>query len=110
MCFSSISSLMFLNQKAVAQSKLEYINLCLNWYLAPCNLKRHSVYSKTVEKRVDLSCISLCLTHALYICQLVTTITVDGAAPGLKTILSFKVPDQRSGKVTISYVYRCISL
>lgn len=29
-----------------------------------------------------------------------TTITVDEPAPGLKAIFSFKVPDQRSGKVS----------
>ncbi|XP_050238501.1 mitochondrial outer membrane protein porin of 36 kDa [Mercurialis annua] len=32
-----------------------------------------------------------------------TTITVDEPAPGLKTIVSFKVPDQRSGKVELQY-------
>ncbi|XP_010670319.2 mitochondrial outer membrane protein porin of 34 kDa [Beta vulgaris subsp. vulgaris] len=37
--------------------------------------------------------------------NLVTTITVDGAAPGLKTILSFKVPDQRSGKLELQYLH-----
>lgn len=31
--------------------------------------------------------------------QLFTTITVNEPAPGLKTIFSFRVPDQRSGKV-----------
>ncbi|KAE8673431.1 hypothetical protein F3Y22_tig00111783pilonHSYRG00232 [Hibiscus syriacus] len=31
--------------------------------------------------------------------NLFTTITVDEPAPGLKTIFSFRVPDQRSGKV-----------
>lgn len=31
--------------------------------------------------------------------QLLTTITVDEPAPGLKAIFSFIVPDQRSGKV-----------
>lgn len=31
--------------------------------------------------------------------QLITTVTVDEPAPGLKAILSFRVPDQRSGKV-----------
>jgi len=30
--------------------------------------------------------------------NLFTTITVDEPCPGLKTILSFKIPDQRSGK------------
>ncbi|CAN1272189.1 Mitochondrial outer membrane protein porin of 34 kDa [Linum perenne] len=31
------------------------------------------------------------------------TITVDELAPGLKTIYSFKVPDQRSGKLEVQY-------
>ncbi|KAJ8760856.1 hypothetical protein K2173_021894 [Erythroxylum novogranatense] len=35
--------------------------------------------------------------------NLFTTITVDEPAPGLKTIFSFKVPDQRSGKVELQY-------
>nr|DAD34796.1 TPA_asm: hypothetical protein HUJ06_005436 [Nelumbo nucifera] len=34
-----------------------------------------------------------------------TTITVDEPAPGLKTILSFKVPDQRSGKAELQYLH-----
>ncbi|KAK6931186.1 Eukaryotic porin/Tom40 [Dillenia turbinata] len=34
-----------------------------------------------------------------------TTITVDEPAPGLKTIFSFKVPDQRSGKVELQYLH-----
>ncbi|XP_027350482.1 outer plastidial membrane protein porin-like isoform X2 [Abrus precatorius] len=37
--------------------------------------------------------------------NLFTTITVNEAAPGLKTIFSFKVPDQRSGKVEIQYLH-----
>ncbi|KAK9725847.1 hypothetical protein RND81_05G173600 [Saponaria officinalis] len=37
--------------------------------------------------------------------QLLTTITVDEAAPGLKTIVSFKVPDQRSGKLELQYLH-----
>ncbi|XP_022946189.1 mitochondrial outer membrane protein porin of 36 kDa-like [Cucurbita pepo subsp. pepo] len=32
-----------------------------------------------------------------------TTITIDEPAPGLKTIFSFRVPDQRSGKVELLY-------
>lgn len=39
-------------------------------------------------------------TDTLYFYQLFTTVTVDEPAPGLKTILSFKFPDQRSGKVS----------
>lgn len=35
-----------------------------------------------------------------YYCQLITTVTADELSPGLKTILSFKVPDQTSGKVS----------
>ncbi|XP_010550070.1 PREDICTED: mitochondrial outer membrane protein porin of 34 kDa-like [Tarenaya hassleriana] len=36
---------------------------------------------------------------------LLTTITVDEPAPGLKSIFSFKVPDQRSGKVELQYLH-----
>ncbi|EOY02054.1 Mitochondrial outer membrane protein porin 1 isoform 2, partial [Theobroma cacao] len=35
--------------------------------------------------------------------KLFTTVTVDEPAPGLKTIFSFVVPDQRSGKVELQY-------
>uniref|UniRef100_A0A6N2LQB6 Uncharacterized protein n=1 Tax=Salix viminalis TaxID=40686 RepID=A0A6N2LQB6_SALVM len=34
-----------------------------------------------------------------------TTITADEPAPGLKTIFSFKVPDQRSGNVEVHYLH-----
>ncbi|KAJ0694436.1 putative Porin domain superfamily, eukaryotic porin/Tom40 [Helianthus annuus] len=34
-----------------------------------------------------------------------TTIVVDELAPGLKTILSFRVPDQRSGKLELQYLH-----
>ncbi|XP_047311911.1 mitochondrial outer membrane protein porin of 34 kDa [Impatiens glandulifera] len=37
--------------------------------------------------------------------NLFTTITVDEAAPGLKTIFSFKFPDQRSGKLEVQYLH-----
>jgi voltage-dependent anion channel protein 2 len=37
--------------------------------------------------------------------NLFTTITVDEPCPGLKTILSFKVPDQRSGKLELQYLH-----
>ncbi|XP_043706966.1 mitochondrial outer membrane protein porin of 36 kDa-like [Telopea speciosissima] len=37
--------------------------------------------------------------------NLVATITVDEPAPGLKTIFSFIVPDQRSGKVELQYAH-----
>ncbi|CAL5185840.1 unnamed protein product [Lathyrus oleraceus] len=37
--------------------------------------------------------------------NLFTTITVNEAAPGLKTILSFRVPEQRSGKVEVQYLH-----
>lgn len=40
------------------------------------------------------------VTKSLYYDQLLTTITIDEPAPGLKTIVSFRVPDQRSGKVS----------
>uniref|UniRef100_A0A0E0M0C4 Chorismate-utilising enzyme C-terminal domain-containing protein n=1 Tax=Oryza punctata TaxID=4537 RepID=A0A0E0M0C4_ORYPU len=35
--------------------------------------------------------------------QVVTTVTVDELTPGLKSILSFAVPDQRSGKFEVQY-------
>ncbi|GMP30485.1 hypothetical protein CsSME_00005139 [Camellia sinensis var. sinensis] len=37
--------------------------------------------------------------------NLCTTITVDEPAPGLKTIFSFKIPDQRSGKLEVQYLH-----
>ncbi|XP_059284290.1 mitochondrial outer membrane protein porin of 34 kDa [Lycium ferocissimum] len=37
--------------------------------------------------------------------NLFTTISVDEPAPGLKTILSFRVPDQRSGKLEVQYLH-----
>ncbi|KAA8533014.1 hypothetical protein F0562_032869 [Nyssa sinensis] len=37
--------------------------------------------------------------------NLFTTITIDEPAPGLKTIFSFKVPDQKSGKVELQYLH-----
>ncbi|XP_022879591.1 mitochondrial outer membrane protein porin of 34 kDa-like [Olea europaea var. sylvestris] len=37
--------------------------------------------------------------------NLFTTVTIDEPAPGLKTILSFRVPDQRSGKLELQYLH-----
>lgn len=37
--------------------------------------------------------------------NLFSTITVDQPCPGVKTILSFRVPDQRSGKVELQYLH-----
>ncbi|KAL6587512.1 Voltage-dependent anion-selective channel protein 1 [Orobanche minor] len=37
--------------------------------------------------------------------NLFTTITVDEPTPGLKAILSFRVPDQRSGKLELQYLH-----
>ncbi|XP_058105296.1 mitochondrial outer membrane protein porin of 36 kDa [Magnolia sinica] len=37
--------------------------------------------------------------------NLFTTITIDEPAPGLKTIFSFIIPDQRSGKVELQYAH-----
>ncbi|KAL7100839.1 hypothetical protein ACP275_08G019800 [Erythranthe tilingii] len=37
--------------------------------------------------------------------NLFTTITIDEPAPGMKTIISFKVPDQRSGKLELQYLH-----
>ncbi|CAL5356363.1 unnamed protein product [Camellia sinensis] len=43
--------------------------------------------------------------HSVLECKLCTTITVDEPAPGLKTIFSFKIPDQRSGKLEVQYLH-----
>ncbi|CAI9272725.1 unnamed protein product [Lactuca saligna] len=61
-------------------------------FLADVNtqLKRNNI---TADVKVDTNS------------NLSTTITVDEAAPGLKTILSFKVPDQRSGKLELQYLH-----
>ncbi|KAL2330029.1 hypothetical protein Fmac_017610 [Flemingia macrophylla] len=37
--------------------------------------------------------------------NLFTTITVNEPAPGVKAVFSFKVPDQRSGKVELQYLH-----
>ncbi|GFP79279.1 mitochondrial outer membrane protein porin of 34 kDa [Phtheirospermum japonicum] len=37
--------------------------------------------------------------------NLFATVTVNEPAPGVKTILSFKVPDQRSGKLELQYLH-----
>ncbi|XP_062009955.1 mitochondrial outer membrane protein porin of 34 kDa-like [Rosa rugosa] len=37
--------------------------------------------------------------------NLLTTVTIDQPAPGLKAILSFKLPDQRSGKAELQYLH-----
>ncbi|KAF5799751.1 putative Porin domain superfamily, eukaryotic porin/Tom40 [Helianthus annuus] len=37
--------------------------------------------------------------------NLFTAITIDEPVPGLKTIISFKVPDQSSGKVELQYLH-----
>ncbi|KAG8049609.1 hypothetical protein GUJ93_ZPchr0009g2451 [Zizania palustris] len=37
--------------------------------------------------------------------NIVTTVTVDELTPGLKSILSFAVPDQRSGKFELQYLH-----
>ncbi|KAF5735521.1 mitochondrial outer membrane protein porin of 34 kDa [Tripterygium wilfordii] len=42
--------------------------------------------------------------------NLLTTITVDEPAPGLKTIFSFRVPDQRSGKVELQYLHDYVGI
>ncbi|XP_071710324.1 mitochondrial outer membrane protein porin of 34 kDa-like [Rutidosis leptorrhynchoides] len=61
-------------------------------FLADVNtqLKRNNI---TADIKVDTSS------------NLSTTITVDEPAPGLKGILSFKVPDQRSGKLELQYLH-----
>ncbi|KAK4755175.1 hypothetical protein SAY87_008932 [Trapa incisa] len=42
--------------------------------------------------------------------NLSTTITLDEPAPGLKTIFSFKVPDQRSGKFEAQYLHEHVGI
>ncbi|XP_022883332.1 mitochondrial outer membrane protein porin of 34 kDa-like [Olea europaea var. sylvestris] len=37
--------------------------------------------------------------------NLFTTVTIDEPAPGLKAILNFRVPDQRSGKLEVQYLH-----
>ncbi|KAL5223472.1 hypothetical protein ABZP36_010111 [Zizania latifolia] len=37
--------------------------------------------------------------------HIITTVTVDELTPGLKSILSFVVPDQRSGKFELQYLH-----
>ncbi|XP_076925710.1 mitochondrial outer membrane protein porin of 34 kDa-like [Bidens hawaiensis] len=61
-------------------------------FLADVNtqLKRNNV---TADIKVDTSS------------NLSTTIVVDEPAPGLKALLSFKVPDQRSGKLELQYLH-----
>lgn len=42
--------------------------------------------------------------------KLFTTITADEIAPGFKTILSFVVPDQKSGKLEIQYLHENVGV
>lgn len=49
-----------------------------------------------------MPCSSFFVLTASIFGQVVTTVTVDELTPGLKSILSFAVPDQRSGKVICS--------
>uniref|UniRef100_A0A7N0U7X2 Uncharacterized protein n=1 Tax=Kalanchoe fedtschenkoi TaxID=63787 RepID=A0A7N0U7X2_KALFE len=42
--------------------------------------------------------------------NLFSTITVDEPTPGLKTIFSFKVPDQRSGKIELQYLHEHVGI
>eukprot|EP00249_Psilotum_nudum_P020221 c27608_g1_i2 orf=180-1010(+) len=37
--------------------------------------------------------------------NIIGTVTIDEAAPGLKTIVNFTIPDQRTGKVELQYVH-----
>ncbi|KAK9054007.1 hypothetical protein SSX86_025082 [Deinandra increscens subsp. villosa] len=61
-------------------------------FLADVNtqIKRNNI---TTDIKVDTSS------------NLSTTIVVDEPAPGLKAILSFKVPDQRAGKLELQYLH-----
>ncbi|KAK1432846.1 hypothetical protein QVD17_09748 [Tagetes erecta] len=61
-------------------------------FLADVNtqIKRNNI---TTDIKVDTSS------------NLSTTIVVDEPAPGLKAIFSFKVPDQRSGKLELQYLH-----
>jgi len=42
--------------------------------------------------------------------NLFSTITIDEPAPGLKTIFSFRVPDQRSGRVELQYQHEYLGI
>ncbi|KAL3525965.1 hypothetical protein ACH5RR_014337 [Cinchona calisaya] len=42
--------------------------------------------------------------------NLFTTVTFDEPAPGLKAIFSFRVPDQRSGKLELQYLHDCAGI
>ncbi|KAG8366839.1 hypothetical protein BUALT_Bualt16G0009600 [Buddleja alternifolia] len=42
--------------------------------------------------------------------NLLTTVTIDEPTPGLKTILSFRVPDQRSGKLELQYLHDYVGI
>ncbi|CAM8935007.1 unnamed protein product [Rhodiola kirilowii] len=42
--------------------------------------------------------------------NLFTTVTVNEPTPGLKAIFSFKVPDQRSGKVELQYLHEHVGI
>ncbi|RAL46851.1 hypothetical protein DM860_005130 [Cuscuta australis] len=42
--------------------------------------------------------------------NLYTTITGDQLAPGLKTIFSFRVPDQRSEKIEVQYLHKYVGI
>eukprot|EP00249_Psilotum_nudum_P020220 c27608_g1_i1 orf=196-1026(+) len=37
--------------------------------------------------------------------NVIGTVTVDEAAPGLKSVMNFTIPDQRSGKVELQYIH-----
>ncbi|KAG8056521.1 hypothetical protein GUJ93_ZPchr0002g25145 [Zizania palustris] len=76
---------MFLYDELV--SNMLIILIALSWWLAviPCSP-------------------FLALPDSIFV-QVFTTVTVDELTPGLKSILSFAVPDQRSGKFELQYLH-----
>ncbi|KAG4976132.1 hypothetical protein JHK84_035884 [Glycine max] len=68
--------------------------------------KGPGLYSDIGKKARGLFyCMSFTKVDNAFALQLLTTITVNEPAPGLKTIFSFRVPDQRSGKVEVQYLH-----
>jgi hypothetical protein len=49
----------------------------------------------------ELNIVYLCILLESLLLQVSTAVTFDEVVPGLKTSFSFKVPDQKSGKVGV---------
>ncbi|KAI8003301.1 hypothetical protein LOK49_LG08G02507 [Camellia lanceoleosa] len=62
-------------------------------------LSRPGALCSRFRKNMEfMSLVRMRFRNVSVLANLCTTITVDEPAPGLKTIFSFKIPDQRSGK------------